>query len=152
MNLTRGALGADDQTQNLRAVREGRQVFSAYDLRDGTRICIITEADRSVNDRPAARGVLTRHQLDRCGARRLGHHGIDVASAMATVLAAVLSVDLVIDSRIRFGHEGNVLANPAHAPGLPRPMAQRDHCDRRGEGGVREALGGAPDCSPGPGW
>jgi len=33
---------------NLRAVREGRRVFSAYELRDGTRIWIITEADRSV--------------------------------------------------------------------------------------------------------
>jgi len=29
-------------------VREGRRVFSAYELRDGTRIWIITEADRSV--------------------------------------------------------------------------------------------------------
>jgi hypothetical protein len=36
------------QMQNLRAVREGRRVFSAYELRDGTRIWIITEADRSV--------------------------------------------------------------------------------------------------------
>jgi len=42
------ALGADDQLQNLRAVREGKRVFSAYELRDGTRIWIITEADRSV--------------------------------------------------------------------------------------------------------
>ena len=33
---------------NLRAVREGGRVFSAYGLRDGTRIWIITEADRSV--------------------------------------------------------------------------------------------------------
>ena len=30
------------------AVREGRRVLSAYGLRDGTRIWIITEADRSV--------------------------------------------------------------------------------------------------------
>ena len=29
-------------------LREGRRVFSAYELRDGTRIWIITEADRSV--------------------------------------------------------------------------------------------------------
>jgi hypothetical protein len=48
MILDPGALGADDQLQNLRAVREGRRVFSAYDLREGTRIWIITEADRSV--------------------------------------------------------------------------------------------------------
>jgi hypothetical protein len=47
-NLDPGALGADDQLQNLRAVREGMRVFSAYELRDGTRIWIITEADRSV--------------------------------------------------------------------------------------------------------
>ena len=41
-------LGAEDQLQNLRAVREGTRVFSAYELRDGTRIWLITEADRSV--------------------------------------------------------------------------------------------------------
>ena len=48
MNLDPGALGTDDQLQNLRAIREGTRVFSAYELRDGTRIWIITEADRSV--------------------------------------------------------------------------------------------------------
>ncbi|HSD33662.1 MAG TPA: hypothetical protein VLB49_17230 [Gemmatimonadales bacterium] len=48
MNLDPGSLGADDQMQNLRAMREGTRVFSAYELRDGTRIWIITEADRSV--------------------------------------------------------------------------------------------------------
>ena len=48
MNLDPGALGADDQLQNLRAVCEGTRVFSAYELRDGTRIWIITESDRSV--------------------------------------------------------------------------------------------------------
>jgi hypothetical protein len=48
MNLDPGALGADDQLQNLRAVREGTRVFSAYELRDGSRIWIITESDRSV--------------------------------------------------------------------------------------------------------
>ena len=48
MNLDPGALGADDRLQNLHAVREGMRVFSAYELRDGTRIWIITEADRSV--------------------------------------------------------------------------------------------------------
>jgi hypothetical protein len=32
---------------NTRAVREGTRVFSAYELRHGTRIWIITEADRS---------------------------------------------------------------------------------------------------------
>ena len=47
MNLNPGAPGAYDQLQNLRAVREDTRVFSAYELRDGTRIRIITEADRS---------------------------------------------------------------------------------------------------------
>ena len=47
MNLDPGSLGAEDQLANLRAVREGTRVFSAYELRDGTRIWIITEADRS---------------------------------------------------------------------------------------------------------
>ncbi len=47
MNLDPGSLGVEDQLQNLRAVRESTRVFSAYELRDGTRIWIITEADRS---------------------------------------------------------------------------------------------------------
>jgi hypothetical protein len=32
---------------NLQAVRDGTRIFSAYELRDGIRIWIITEADRS---------------------------------------------------------------------------------------------------------
>jgi hypothetical protein len=48
MNLDPGDLSAEDQLANLRAVREGTRVFSAYRLRDGTRIWIITQADRSV--------------------------------------------------------------------------------------------------------
>jgi hypothetical protein len=48
MNMDRGSLGAEDQLANLQAVREGTRAFSAYKLRDGTRIWIITEADRSV--------------------------------------------------------------------------------------------------------
>ena len=48
MNLDPGSLGPEDQWANLRAVREGRRVFPAYELRDGIRIWIITEADRSV--------------------------------------------------------------------------------------------------------
>jgi hypothetical protein len=48
MNLDPGSLGAEDQLANLQAVREGTRVFSAYELRDGTRIWIITEAERSV--------------------------------------------------------------------------------------------------------
>ena len=48
MNLDRGSLGVENQLQNLRAVREGTRVFSAYELRHGTRICIITEVDRTV--------------------------------------------------------------------------------------------------------
>jgi hypothetical protein len=38
MNLDPGALGAEDQLHNLQAVREGTRVFSAYRLRDDTRI------------------------------------------------------------------------------------------------------------------
>jgi hypothetical protein len=48
MNLDPGVLGAEDQLANLRAVREGTRVFSAYRLMENTRIWIITEADRSV--------------------------------------------------------------------------------------------------------
>jgi hypothetical protein len=48
MNLDPGSLGVEDHLATLRAVREGTRVFSAYELRDGTRIWIITEADRSV--------------------------------------------------------------------------------------------------------
>ena len=48
MNLDPDLLGAEDQLANLRAVREGTRVLSAYELSDGTRIWIITEADRSV--------------------------------------------------------------------------------------------------------
>jgi hypothetical protein len=48
MNLDSGVLGTDDQLANLQAVRDGTSVFSAYELRDGIRIWIITEADRSV--------------------------------------------------------------------------------------------------------
>jgi len=40
--------GRNTLLANLRAAREGTRVFSAYELRDGTRIWIITEADRSV--------------------------------------------------------------------------------------------------------
>jgi hypothetical protein len=47
MNLDPGVLAAEDQLANLRAVRDGTRVFSAYELLDGTRIWIITEADRS---------------------------------------------------------------------------------------------------------
>ncbi len=48
MNMDRGSLGAEDQLANLQAGREDTRVFSAYELRDGTRIWIMTEADRSV--------------------------------------------------------------------------------------------------------
>src|SRR5262245_50704602 len=48
MNLDLGTFGPEGQVANLRAVRDGTRVFSAYDLRDGICIWIITEADRSV--------------------------------------------------------------------------------------------------------
>jgi hypothetical protein len=47
-DVTQESLGAEGQLHNLGAVRAGTRVFSAYELRDGTRIWIITEADRSV--------------------------------------------------------------------------------------------------------
>ena len=47
MNLDPGVLAAEDQLANLQAVRGGTRVFSAYELLDGTRIWIITEANRS---------------------------------------------------------------------------------------------------------
>jgi hypothetical protein len=40
-------LGADDQQQNLLAIRSGLRIFSSYELSASTKIWIITEADRS---------------------------------------------------------------------------------------------------------
>ena len=60
MNLDPGVLAAEDQLVNLRAVREGTRVFSAYELLDGTRIWIITEADRSVTT------ILLPESIERC--------------------------------------------------------------------------------------
>jgi hypothetical protein len=51
MNLDPGVLGVEDHLANLQAVREGTRVFSAYELLDGTRIWIITEADHSAKRR-----------------------------------------------------------------------------------------------------
>jgi len=48
MHLDPGLLGTEDQLANLQAVRDRTRVFSTYELRDGTPIWIITEADRSV--------------------------------------------------------------------------------------------------------
>jgi hypothetical protein len=45
--LDPGVLSAEDQQANHRAVEHGGRILSAYLLRDGTRIWIITEADRS---------------------------------------------------------------------------------------------------------
>jgi len=42
-----GDLGADDQQQNLLAIRSGLRIFSSYKLSASTKIWIITEADRS---------------------------------------------------------------------------------------------------------
>lgn len=43
-----GDLDADDKASNEEALKDGSRIFSAYDLHDGTRIYVITEADRSV--------------------------------------------------------------------------------------------------------
>ena len=48
LTLDPGLLDAHDQLQNLKAVREGTRILSAYVLGDRTRIWIITEAARSL--------------------------------------------------------------------------------------------------------
>jgi hypothetical protein len=48
MTLDPGELDAHDQLANRRAMQEGGRILSAYLLDDGTRIWIITEADRSL--------------------------------------------------------------------------------------------------------
>ena len=45
--LDSGELDEEDQQTNEEAVTEGGRVFSSYLLKDGTKIWIITEADRS---------------------------------------------------------------------------------------------------------
>ena len=42
-----GTVDAEDKRANDRALRDGTRLFSAYLLRNGTKIWIITEADRS---------------------------------------------------------------------------------------------------------
>ena len=42
-----GEVDAADAAANDRAVSEGERVLSAYTLKDGTRLWVITEADRS---------------------------------------------------------------------------------------------------------
>ena len=43
-----GNLDDDDRRMNDLALRHGERILSAFDLTDGTRIYVITEADRSV--------------------------------------------------------------------------------------------------------
>lgn len=45
--LDPGLLNTEDQLANRNAVQHGGRILSAYLLADGTRIWIITEADRS---------------------------------------------------------------------------------------------------------
>jgi len=42
-----GDLDVEDRAENERSVQSGFRILSAYTLSDGTRIWIITEADRS---------------------------------------------------------------------------------------------------------
>ena len=42
-----GDVDEDDRAENDLSVKEGFRILSAYHLRDGTKIWIITEADRS---------------------------------------------------------------------------------------------------------
>lgn len=43
-----GAMSEPDQRSNVEALELGGRIFSAYALQDGTRLYVITEADRSV--------------------------------------------------------------------------------------------------------
>ncbi|MGA2440837.1 MAG: plasmid related protein, partial [Tepidisphaeraceae bacterium] len=43
-----GAVSAEDWAANDRALADGERIVSAYCLKDGTKIWLITEADRSV--------------------------------------------------------------------------------------------------------
>ena len=43
-----GDLDAEDKAENELSVREGFRILSSYTLPDGTKLWIITEADRSV--------------------------------------------------------------------------------------------------------
>lgn len=43
-----GDLDDEDKAENEISVKHGFRIFSAYHLSDGTRIYVITEADRSV--------------------------------------------------------------------------------------------------------
>ena len=42
-----GDISADDKEANEQALKDDSRILSAYNLRDGTRIYVITEADRS---------------------------------------------------------------------------------------------------------
>jgi hypothetical protein len=43
-----GEIDPEDRGRNEEALKEGAQIFSVYRLSDGTKVWIITEADRSV--------------------------------------------------------------------------------------------------------
>jgi hypothetical protein len=43
-----GDLSAEDKRRNNQALREGTRLFSSYNIGNGVKIWIITEADRSV--------------------------------------------------------------------------------------------------------
>ena len=42
-----GDVSNEDKRANMKALKEGSRLLSAYYLKDGTKICIVTEADRS---------------------------------------------------------------------------------------------------------
>ena len=42
-----GECGAEDWAANERAIRDGERVFSVYHLADGTKVWVISEADRA---------------------------------------------------------------------------------------------------------
>jgi hypothetical protein len=47
LNGNWGVVNEDDRHANDLAIRRGSRIFSAYRLKDGTKVCVITEADRS---------------------------------------------------------------------------------------------------------
>src|SRR5262249_25036843 len=91
-----------------------------------------------------------RRQPDRRGPRRRGHHGVDVATAMAAGLGPVRDVDPIVEAVVGGPHEGDVLvaapgpdvafvtflggAEPGAGTALPRPhvevVADADDPDR----------------------
>src|SRR4030095_1452872 len=59
-----------------------------------------------------------RYKLDGRGLRLGAHSRVDDACSVAAVLCAIGSIDLFVDSGIRFFHKGDLFYNPP-GPDLP---------------------------------